>query len=334
MSSARRPSGRGRGPAPPASSVADEAPRPRWQQALVGSRGVARLEPGHAVLQGFVQPEESAAIMRWLAGIHPLREWRRAGSAGRMLLRPVYWLGAWQFACLDYYRPPRATRDACLRAEAHPPPLARVVERIEQEIQNRLPREHVPRGWRLNTALINFYGSRFADGRWIDVARVGDHRDFEPGPVASISFGEKALLQFVEPGRRGERSAVVHEVWLEDRALQIIAGPLWKDRLLHRVQRVARSATADLPPAIEDFRTRRVNFTLRWVPERDIQRLDELSEQARAAVRGYVEELARHSTHFRGELTRLPVVSPGVSPLAAGEARAGRPVRRGPGPAG
>ncbi len=328
---------RGRAPArqgPPGLPAADDASGPRWRQGQAGGRGVARFEPGHAVLPGFVQPEEAAAILRWLAGIHPLREWRRVGATGRMLLRPVYWLGAWQFACLDYYRPPRATRDSCLRAEPHPPPLARVVARIEQEIRGRLPREHVPRGWRLNTALVNFYGSRFEDGRWLDVARVGDHRDFEPGPVASISFGEKALLQFVEPGRRGERSAVVHEVWLEDRALQIIAGPLWKDRLLHRVQRVARSATTDLPPAIEDFRTRRVNFTLRWVPESDIQRFDELTEHARVAVRGYVEELARHSTHFRAELARKPASLSGVSPPAAGAARAARPARRGPGRAG
>ena len=42
--------------------------------------------------------------------------------------------------------------------------------------------------------------------RWVDVARVSEHRDFEPGPVASISLGERALFQFV---RRGEFGGVL-----------------------------------------------------------------------------------------------------------------------------
>src|SRR3712207_7147345 len=40
-------------------------------------------------------------------------------------------------------------------------------------------------GWHLNTCLVNFYGSRLEDGRWVDTARVGEHKDFEPGPVRS-----------------------------------------------------------------------------------------------------------------------------------------------------
>ena len=61
----------------------------------------------------------------------------------------------------------------------------------------------MPKGWHLNTCLVNFYGDRQDGTRWVDVARVGDHRDFEPGPVASLSIGERALFQFVARGGGG-----------------------------------------------------------------------------------------------------------------------------------
>lgn len=56
----------------------------------------------------FVSAEDRAEIVAWLAGIQPIWERRftdrAAAAAGgqRKLLRPVYWLGSWQFACLDY----------------------------------------------------------------------------------------------------------------------------------------------------------------------------------------------------------------------------------------
>ena len=43
----------------------------------------------------------------------------------------MYWLGNWQFACLDYYRPPKGVKDRCVRAEPFPPVLQRQVEKIE-----------------------------------------------------------------------------------------------------------------------------------------------------------------------------------------------------------
>jgi alkylated DNA repair dioxygenase AlkB len=264
---------------------------------------------GHLYERDFLAPADREQVMAWLAGRVPLWEERFSehfppppGQEQRRLLRPVYWLGNWQFACLGYYRPPRATRDRCVRAEPFPPVLARLVERIEHRVRARFAPRDVPSGWRLDTCLVNLYGSRLEDGRWIDSARVGEHRDFEPGPVASLSIGERALLQFVAPSRAGARGSVVLEQWLDDGSLQIFGGPHWKDRTFHRVQRVDRRGGFELPPAMADFRTRRVNFTFRHVPDRDVVRFRDLAPEARADVRGYVEMLAQSSDFFRAEL--------------------------------
>jgi alkylated DNA repair dioxygenase AlkB len=249
-----------------------------------------------------------AEILAWLATLHPIWEQRYStrrppppGKEQRALLRPVYWLGNWQFACLGYYEPPRRVRDCAVAAEPFPPALARVVADVERLVRQRFPEADVPRGWHLNTCLVNFYGSRQApDGAWTDVARVGDHRDFEPGPVASLSIGERALFQFV---RRGVATgAPVRTQWLDDGSLQVFGGPRWKDQLLHRIQRVDRKRDLDLPPAIEGFRTRRINFTLRYVPDADVTPFAALAADARADVAGYVAELARYSPFFAAAL--------------------------------
>ena len=72
--------------------------------------------------------------------------------------------------------------------------------------------------------------------------------------------------------------------------------------MLHRVQRVERKLGLDLPPAIDGFRTRRINFTFRHVPAAHVQRFAGLGARAQADVRGYVERLAEHSPHFRAAL--------------------------------
>jgi len=148
----------------------------------------------------------------------------------------------------------------------------------------------------LNTCLVNFYGDRIEHGKAIDAARVGEHRDFEPGPVASLSLGERARFQFV---RRGQFEAPpVRTEWLEDSSLQIFAGPRWKDDLLHRVQRVEDKQKLDLPPKIEGFRTRRVNFTFRYVPDEHVVPFGKLTAKAREDVREYLQTLATHSKFF------------------------------------
>ncbi len=246
--------------------------------------------------QGFVRPDERADTLAWLSTLHPLWEQRFStlrppprGEAQRELLRPVYWLGNWQFACLGYFTPPKGTDHRCVHAEPFPPPLRAWVDRVERSVRSTFPPAFVPQGWSLNTCLVNFYGHRGDDDR----ARVGDHRDHEPGPVASVSLGARAWFQFAD--RRGQP---VHEQWLDDGSLLVFAGPHWKEHLFHRVQRVDRKGEP-LPPAIPDFTTRRVNFTFRYVPPEHFVHLRELPPQARADVAAYVDDLAAHSDFWR-----------------------------------
>jgi alkylated DNA repair dioxygenase AlkB len=272
--------------------------------------GRERASPGLHYDAAFVSADEREALVRWLETLHPIWEdrftARRAAELGgqRKLLRPVYWLGSWQFACLDYYRPPAGVRDRCVRAEPFPPVLARMVRRIEALARTMFRPPERPARWRLNTCLVNFYGSVLQDGRETDTARVGEHRDFEPGPVASISLGERALFQFVTRGRKGEPPSIVAQRWLDDGSLLIFGGDLWKDRTLHRVQRVDRRAGARFRLPVEGFAARRVNFTLRWAPDEHVVSFARLARDAREDVRRYVAELARHSAFFRRELER------------------------------
>ncbi|MDQ3369104.1 MAG: alpha-ketoglutarate-dependent dioxygenase AlkB [Myxococcota bacterium] len=255
----------------------------------------------------FVDERARAELHAWLATLHPLWEMRYstrrpppAGKEQRPLLRPVYWLGNWQFACLGYYEPPKRARDVAVAAEPFPAVLAKLVALIERRVRADFPPPTVPRRWHLNTCLVNFYGDRLEGGREVDAARVGEHRDFEPGPVASISLGERARFQFV---RRGARDAPpVRTQWLEDTSLQIFGGPLWKDDLLHRVQRVDDKQRLSLPPRIENFRTRRVNFTFRYVPDEHVVPFARLPPVARDDVRDYVTTLAAHSRFFAAAL--------------------------------
>src|SRR5688572_14548986 len=115
-------------------------------------------EPGLKLQPGFVTPAERDAVLAWLATLRPLWEQRfstvrplPAGETQRPLLRPVYWLGNWQFACLGYFSPPRGVVDRCVAAEPFPPPIRAWASRIEAMAHRVLPRAHVPRGWTLNT---------------------------------------------------------------------------------------------------------------------------------------------------------------------------------------
>jgi hypothetical protein len=261
------------------------------------------VDPCYVYEPGFVTDAAQGEILAWLGTLRPLWEMRYStrrplppGKQQRPLLRPVYWLGNWQFACLGYYEPPRRVLGVAVAAEPFPPVLAGLVAAVERRVRAGFPPAAVPRRWHLNTCLVNFYGDRLAGGKPVDAARVGEHRDFEPGPVASISLGERARFQFV---RRGARDAPpVRTQWLDDRSLQIFGGPRWKDDLLHRVQRVDDKLHLDLPPAIDGFRTRRVNFTFRFVPDEHVAPFAELPPEARDDVRGYVATLAQGSPFF------------------------------------
>ena len=222
----------------------------------------------------------------------------------------MYWLGNWQFACLDYYKPPSGVRDRCVRAEPFPPVLARLVHPMETQARAMFSEPDLPSHWALNTCLINFYGLRQGASQWIDTARVGEHRDFEPGPVASLSLGERAQFQFVKTRDLKEGEGVVAEQWLEHGSLQIFGGSKWKSDHFHRVERVGRRGGHSFHFPVEGFQTRRVNFTFRYVPEEHITRFADLSRAAQEDVRGYMETLARYSLFFREEFWCANVARP------------------------
>jgi alkylated DNA repair dioxygenase AlkB len=256
-----------------------------------------------------LSPSDRRDLLAWLGSVRPLWERRFSdfrpppdGQTQRPLLRPVYWLGNWQFACLDYYRPPSGVKDRCVRAEPFPPVLARLVQRIEGLTRKMFEGPDLPARWALNTCLVNLYGRRKEGDAWLDTARVGEHKDFEPGPVASVSLGERALFQFVTSRRPGERDGVVSQQWLDDGSLQIFGGERWKKRTFHRVQRVDRREGCHFDLAVEGFETRRVNLTFRFVPDEHVVRYRDLSPEARRDVAGYLDTLAQSSPHFAREL--------------------------------
>ncbi len=273
---------------------------PHWRSRRPGP------DRSYVYLADHLRAADRAEIMAWLATLRPIWEQRYStrrppptGREQRPLLRPVYWLGNWQFACLGYYMPPRGIHDRCVRAEPFPPVLTRLTAAVEARVRKEFPPADVPAGWRLDTCLVNFYGDRLEHGRWIDAARVGEHRDLEPGPVASLSIGERALMQFIERGADGPPARTQ---WLDDGSLQIFAGPRWKDRLLHRIQRVDDKRGLALPPALDGFRTRRVNFTFRHVPPVHVTPFARLAPRARDDVRDYVAQLAAGSPFWRAAL--------------------------------
>lgn len=227
------------------------------------------------------------------------------GENNRRLLRPVYWLGNWQFACLNYYHPPKGIQNRCVQAEIYPPELLKIVKDVEDRVRRHFPAEDVPKAWELNTCLINYYGSVLTDAKKIDAARVGEHKDFEPGPVASLSFGERALFQFVRSAGKKAPSQVTLQQWLGDGALQIFGGDRYKNQLFHRVQRVEKNKNKSLEHVkVENFETRRINLTFRYVPREHIQPFSRLHGQLKEDILPYVRELSKKSRFWQNCLTQ------------------------------
>ncbi len=261
--------------------------------------------------QNYISPREKEEILKYLSTLYPIWEMRYSknnpppeNQKQRPLLRPVYWLGNWQFACLNYYHPPKGIYNRCVSAERYPPVLEYLVNKIESLVKEKFDARDIPRGWTLNTCLINYYGHQIQeDGKKNDCARVGEHKDFEPGPVASISFGERALFQFVSSKGTESKSDVVLQQWLDDSSLQIFGGEKFKKQLFHRVQRVEDKTDHIFPlNDITNFETRRINFTFRYVPDEHIVPFRKLSEEAQEDVRQYMEKLAEKSPFFQSQL--------------------------------
>lgn len=260
---------------------------------------------GLLYIPNFVKPKEKDLILSYLRTLHPIWEMRfsknnppPAGSSNRSLLRPVYWLGNWQFACLDYYHPPKGLYNRCVEAEGFPLVLADLITKIEGLVHREFLEKDIPKGWHLNTCLINYYGSKIEGDKKLDVARVGEHRDFEPGPVASLSLGEKALFQFVSSKGKQMQSQVVLQQWLEDSSLQVFGSDRFKKQLFHRVQRVEKKLSPIEGLHTTHFETRRINFTFRYVPTEHIVEFRKLPAPQREDVESYIRELAQHSRFF------------------------------------
>jgi DNA oxidative demethylase len=261
--------------------------------------------PGFSYLPGFISVAEAETLIEFFAELGPLWEQRhrasqnaRPGKHSRRLTRPVYWLGAWQFACLGYYAEPDHLEDRCVRAEPFPPVMQAILDRLRPAVEAHDPTlAALP-----NTCLINYYGREIGEGPPRDYARLRMHRDAEPGPVVMFSIGQPGLLEFVEPETPDEPELAV---WLRHRSISILSGPDFKDRLYHRISEVRSGREPVLGCRLDGFEVRRVSVSFRTVPEAWIVEFGELGAGSRELVRDYVEELARGSEHFAGQLRKL-----------------------------
>lgn len=252
----------------------------------------------------YILDSEKKLIIEYIQSLTPIWENRYSADSpdNRQLLRPVYWLGNWQFACLGYYHPPKGLFNRSVHAEEFPECIQKVVDRIESKVRADFDSRDIPRGWELNTCLINFYGNRSENGKSLDLARVGEHKDFEPGPVASVSFGEKALFQFVDSPGRGAKSKVILQQWLEDSSVQIFAGDKFKKKLFHRVQRVEEKGFLFKNVKTKDFHTRRINLTFRYVPREHFIKASKLPINLQIDIKDYIFELAKTSPFWKEQL--------------------------------
>lgn len=263
---------------------------------------------------GFLNNQEREQIEQWAKSVIPLWERRYGlshpppeGDHQRPLLRPVYWLGNWQFACLGYYEPPEGVKNRAIRAQSFPAFLKKIVEKIEAQARRSFAPQDLPQEWELNTCLVNYYGDILQEDKWLDRARVGEHKDFEPGPVASLSLGERGLFQFVTGKPQNNKSAhVIHQVWLNHGSLLLFGGKKWKEDLFHRIQRVEKKSQWILEnknaPGTPLFKTRRLNLTFRYVPKKDWVDFKDLPQLERQDIQEYVETLALHCPHFKAAL--------------------------------
>ena len=261
-------------------------------------------ESGFSYLPRFITAEESEALIAYFEGLHPLWEQRfrdkknpRDGEHDRRLTRPVYWLGAWQFACLGYYAEPDHREDRCLRAESFPPVMNAILDRLRPVLLQHDPTlPDVP-----NTCLINYYGREVGDGPPRDFARLRMHRDGELGPVVMFSVGQPGLLEFVDTDTPKSPEL---SVWTRHRSVNVLSGENFKDRLYHRITEVRRGLEPEIQSPLDGFEVRRISVSFRYVPEDLILDFDQMSQAARDQVREYVAELAGHSEHFLSQLAR------------------------------
>ncbi|MFT6399331.1 MAG: hypothetical protein ACJAYU_004096 [Bradymonadia bacterium] len=268
--------------------------------------------PGFSYLPRFITAEESETLIAYFASLTPLWERRHVKSAhargdghSRRLTRPVYWLGAWQFACLGYYAEPDHRENRCLSGEPFPVVISAILERLVETLKA----DHVWPGPGAgdatlpNTCLINYYGREVSqEGPPRDYARLRMHRDGEPGPVIMFNVGQPGLFEFLDPDKSLKPEL---SVWTRHRSVSIISGPEFKDRLYHRVSQVRTGLEPRLECRVPNFEVRRISVSFRHVPTELIEDLGQFPAERRDAVVGYVEELAEESDHYAEQLLTL-----------------------------
>ncbi len=261
-------------------------------------------EQGFTYHPHFISKAESEELIEYFGQLQPLWEQRyrertkeRSQDHARRLTRPVYWLGAWQFATLGYYAEPDHREHRCLRAEAFPPVMKEILDRTRPTLEafhSASPEDALP-----ETCLINYYGREVGKGVPRDYARLRMHRDGELGPVIMFNIGQAGLLEFLDPDQSPDPEL---SVWNRHRSLCIISGADYKDRLYHRVTRVRTGGLPAMHTELSDFELRRVSVSFRQVPAELIEDFQDLPAGTQDQIRDYVEELASHSPHFRAQL--------------------------------
>ena len=287
----------------------------------------AILQSGFSYLPQFISVEEAGELIDYFGALRPLWEQRfhgvskqRSAKHGRRLTRPVYWLGAWQFACLGYYSEPEHLNDRCLRAEPFPAVMQNILDRLTVVLASSHDHDHdhdrdrdrddkndnkndnknetleLP-----NTCLINYYGRELGQGQPRDYARLRMHRDGEPGPVIMFSIGQPGLLEFLDPEISPDPEL---SLWTRHRSVTILSGPNFKDRLYHRITQVRTGREPQLHTELENFELRRISVSFRSVPEQYIADFHELPDNATSQIADYVGELALHSKHYEDQLAK------------------------------
>ncbi|MFT5993454.1 MAG: alkylated DNA repair protein (DNA oxidative demethylase) [Bradymonadia bacterium] len=269
-------------------------------------------QPGFSYLPRFITNEEAEALIAYFASLNPMWERRHVDDASargaghnRRLTRPVYWLGAWQFACLGYYAEPDHREHRCLSGE----PFPKIIDGILERLVPTLAKDHV---WPdrdageptlPNTCLVNYYGREVSEQNPPrDYARLRMHRDGEPGPVIMFNIGQPGLFEFLDPDRSREPEVAL---WTRHRSVTIISGPEFKDRLYHLVSAVRTGREPRMECRVPNFELRRVSVSFRHVPTELVQDLGEFPAQRRDAIVGYVKELAETSEHYQRQLASV-----------------------------
>ena len=108
------------------------------------------------------------------------------------------------------------------------------------------------------------------------------------------------MFQFVSGQTNGKQIAL--EQWLDDCSLQLFGEEKWKSKFFHRIQRVDKKVGYQFDLNVENFETRRINFTFRYVPREHILPYKSLPREQQSDTLRYMQKLAENSAFFKKAL--------------------------------